>query len=1094
MIMNDYNKYLKYKKKYLIFKNLIRNQLGGAPNNFKNILIMGAGPIGMITTLALLTKYPSRYAQDKANCIVANNIFLLGKDNPWRPQIFFMQNSYRDYASADYIRDIDLDTYKILEQVGCYSGSAPTTNKPYCYSTVDSTGYTPSLLGQNNNDVRAPSNLPDAPEDDAHKKLHLLTHLQFQVNDLETILLDRIIHINNEHIRDYLTKLDQLKCFSQDFLTFIKSSELEQFIKGKLSVKESEKQEHVNFIKALLIKNTILEVCPLDEQLKLNPIVIIYHPFNKFQFYNSYQIYLYLKSFNPSEFRSKLSSSVSPTLQENIITDAEISLVGNMPSTIWNLKKDDDNNIDFFKGTTSENLVSKFRLLNDSEFDFVFDTEANSKQFGNTTDYYTLTNRDTMDKDSNMELHKNCIIVAILRENYLIKLINSTNEDYYIIAKKETIKEEAVKRTISFKIKFTLYKLILPPSITGDESNDLNNFIIEKKADGTIIEYSMTIIVPSFTFVPGIELPSAFSTYKIFENFLKEEEFKPYKQHLNESLIENFTITGSSSAVVYNNIYKINSLKFKEEPLNLKDSPKKALVFASVWMYDADEEKNTMQNKKYRTIKIFNDTSNADGLGLIDDSNGDNGLIKTFNNIPLCTGLMCEGTYKKDIEFKYSRKFDRMKKFTDRIKNTSIVEQIYVNNDQVQYFNNEMKKEFGETQANRHVNNYGFFPQHVFRVFGVNLYKNSGIIENSNLKKFMDITSTNKKYYCGMQISTELNNLLRDLTNPNEKDIIFKFLFLLGILYTRDSIDFDYDQTDVEGLLNDANTEWSNSYGKDMDYANIEQYPIHSKMKSIFPITLKYKLKSIENINRKIIFNIGDSNTSVNFFSGTGLNTGIAASKFILENYLIDNEKNTEEMNEKLKIKHRRTLYNSLLSSQNPSHLSRIRNFSINTNIMENIGFYKNMIKNKITKTEIEFLISRLATETNGGKSIRQLRFLGILESWDTFFAEFLKINYKDPKRENINKIEIALYWNLYVFYYNLYVENPVLGPFTESSKESITYLNNLIFNYSDYCNFNKTDIDNNKMYTCDLLKNPNNADYDPQSSEGYLFSKDLTT
>jgi len=775
-----------------------------------------------------------------------------------------------------------------------------------------------------------------------------------------------------------------------------------------------------------------------------------------------------------------------------------------MPSTIWNLKKDDDNNINFFKGTTLENQVFKFKLLNGSEFDFVFDTEANSKQFGSTTDYYTLTNRDTMDKDSNMELHKNCIIAAIIRENYLIKLTNSTNEDYYVIAKKEIIIEETVKRTISFKIKFTLYKLILPPSITGDESNDLNNFIIEKKADGTIIEYSMTISVPSFTFVPGIELPSGPNTYKIFENFLKEKEFKPYKQHLNESLIENFTITSSSSAVVYNNIYKINSLKFKEEPLNLKDSPKKALVFASVWMYDADEEKNTMQNKKYRTIKIFDDTSNGDVTGLVDESNGDNGLIKTFNNIPLCSGTMCEGGIDKTIQFNYNKKFEKMKGFLDRITNKSMVEQIYVNNDQVQYFNNEMVRDYGsESNALRHQSNGSFNPQHVFRVFGVNLYKNSGVIENNNLKKFMDITSTKKKYYCGMQISSELNNLLRDLTNPNEKDIIFKFLFLLGILYTRDYIDYDYDPTDVKGLLTKVNTEWSTSYGRDMDYANIEQYPIHSKMKSIFPITLKYKLKSIENVNDKIIFNVGDSNTSVNFFSGTGLNTGIAASKFILEKYLIDNEENTRKMNEKLKIKHRRTIYNSLLSSQNPSHLSRIRNFKVNSKIMENIGFYRNMIKNKITKEEIVALVAQLVEpipteDPYTGEMIppspRQVRFFNILGNWNTFFAKFLEINYTDARRENIDRIEIALYWNLYVFYYNLYEENPVLGPWTDPPKESITYLNNLIFNYFDYCNFNKTDIDNNKMYTCDLLKNSNNADYDPQSSEGLLFSKQLDT
>jgi hypothetical protein len=97
--MNSYfEKYIKYKNKYSELKEKIIRMKGGNLSNLKNTLVMGAGPIGLLNTLALLTRYSYKTTQD-IDSLNSNNIFLIGKENPWRPQIFFLQNikSYGTY-------------------------------------------------------------------------------------------------------------------------------------------------------------------------------------------------------------------------------------------------------------------------------------------------------------------------------------------------------------------------------------------------------------------------------------------------------------------------------------------------------------------------------------------------------------------------------------------------------------------------------------------------------------------------------------------------------------------------------------------------------------------------------------------------------------------------------------------------------------------------------------------------------------------------------------------------------------------------------------------------------------------------------------
>ena len=76
---NYYNKYLKYKAKYSELKDKISQMKGGQLSNLKNMLVMGAGPIGLLNTLALLTRYPYNKSKKDINstdavvlCLPAN--------------------------------------------------------------------------------------------------------------------------------------------------------------------------------------------------------------------------------------------------------------------------------------------------------------------------------------------------------------------------------------------------------------------------------------------------------------------------------------------------------------------------------------------------------------------------------------------------------------------------------------------------------------------------------------------------------------------------------------------------------------------------------------------------------------------------------------------------------------------------------------------------------------------------------------------------------------------------------------------------------------------------------------------------------------
>jgi hypothetical protein len=264
----------------------------------------------------------------------------------------------------------------------------------------------------------------------------------------------------------------------------------------------------------------------------------------------------------------------------------------------------------------------------------------------------------------------------------------------------------------------------------------------------------------------------------------------------------------------------------------------------------------------------------------------------------------------------------------------------------------------------------------------------------------------------------------------------------------------------------------------------------------------------------KVVFNLGDSNTTVNFFSGTGLNTGISNIKKILTDYRSNLSNRTiAERNDEYKISNRRTIYNSLLSSQNPSILSVERKFCHEDSGQKYGPFIQNISKKTIGDIDTiinSFMVDiddkinlmnniEVSSYTIQGKRLKNLR--NLLRNFRSFYQHFLTqerprfdVSQIDNSASEYHLIYKGLKWNLFVCLYNL-VNNPVLNVASiDYDRESITYLNNMIYNYFDFCNFNTGDNPlNNQKYHCDILSTgPDN--YNPKRSEGVIRTGDLTT
>ena len=1111
---NSYkNKYIKYKNKYLNLKDKINKMKGGNLLNLKNILVMGAGPIALVNTLALIKRYPFNIASEteKKNFfkgIDGNNIFLVGKELPWRPQIFFFQNSYRDYDSADFIRDIDLETYQLLEKVGCYIGAPTSTLTPFCFTTTDTEGnYEPSALGLSSKIIRAPSGM--SPEH--NNTVYIMNHLSFQTSDLEIILLDRIISINKENIKFYLNKAsNELTLDIIEFLNIIKEDNL-----NKIYPNSNALNCEMDLLTGLIIKDDLLSKNMISIE-DFRPLVIIFHPFNGYCNYNSfilYKLYKLYKTKKNSSFESYFS-----LLRNEYITQEDIDETGNFIPKIWEPKK--DLNGDIYLNLLKNKGLKKYNIPSDKlnyliknkicnidgeiifiqkdEYDIVFDAEGANKQFGTKNDYYAIRNRDKIDLDdkkNHIILPLNAFLPNILGQNNIIKLSNNSESYFYLITKDNRNQSNVIKKAeidyIQNKLK--LKKLAKKATSITSYLYDFEpigpecELIIEFKKSELKLELSLTQIKSLYS--------TSIYTYNGTDGGDQNEE-KELMFKLSNILLINLVI----GDITYNKIEKVNTLYFEESKFDLTNyNPSKdSIVYASVWLFEANKDNNIMKYKEYITIK------NVDGTNI--------------EKVPLCSGPIC---LKKMND---TENFNDTIKIRKRVDYKTLPNQVYINNDQVQYFNNLVDGTFNSGKLlHQDFDLNQNLPQHSFRVFGVNLNKHSKYndIKNPKLNEiFKNTSEIHKYYYNGVQISKEINDLYRELKDDNLKNLILKMIFIMAMLYSQDVkleesfVDKKFDVNIFNNTLYDKiNLEWNKSYAKKMPttYSEIKNIPIHENSKTIFPITLRYKINTIEKNMGKTIFNLGDSNTTVNFFSGTGLNTGVSNIRKILSDYKTNLDDNKiKELNKNYMHKNRRTIYNSLLSSQNSSILSPIRMYENNKvgpfktyiskgtldEVNQNIDHILNQKPDEVKKLN-EFIDVNVY-EYLQDKNLRAANFFLLLKNFESFFEYFVTQEISGTTNADINNptlkfIEIlkAVKWNLFVCIYNLYLENPVLG-IKDFNKESINYLNHLIFNYFDFCNFMYGDnIKNNKQYNCDVTgKDP----YDSKRSEGYIYSKNFST
>ena len=928
--MDYFKKYLKYKNKYLALK-------GGSG---QKVVILGAGPVGLLTAISLLTQYREKIS----------SITIFERTPRWRHQVFFFQDSYT-YETLSYIRHLDkmIDTghkiYPQLEKKGCYTGSPPSAKQPYCY-TYDSK-------------YQFKANREDTPTEN-RDKVGYMQNLSFRIMDLLEVL---------DGTLKYLIR------------------------------KEGE---------------------------ETNPITVNYY-----------------SPENLDKFNKLLGSK---DLNQYTVNDIKVWRkypIGTIP-----VKFTVDSNGSIFVDQKQSSTTVKKEVLNHRAYDIAFACDSGNSQFADKDDkYYSFKNRKNLDLNNN--------------DNWM--LLKKIYDKRYTFLKKFDI--------IKIAGKTELYVVTAP-----DDNKDIKK---------TELKFKKIILDSGFV-----------NKY--------DKKLKDYKFSVPDNSIYRYKIDGPESdhtLIDNKDIYKFNNLVF-EEIVETPARKKEAISHANVMFYPFNENNLVLNNhlNKGDNLVLINHLNKGDKYHYIDSGNST--------------------------------------KFAERINSdeSSMIEKVYVNNDQVQYFNNQMenleliversseeqkylltlfgpnantswgsslqqfimnnldrslptdenslkasiylakiiqmKKEDkslglstnlealkylasssydGEDKykslykkvldaikfknvaikPTTHKHNYSHNPQHSFRVFGVR--------------------EEAKHYYVGFQVSSELNKYAREHdvnNNSTLKKLIFGILWLFGYLYS---------STHIEKKIN-GNDNIKYKYYKEMLSGFEETYykdNLDSKFLQFFDINLKYKEKIAKVKNNKLIFFIGDSNTAVNFFSGTGVNNGIknmieVLNKLDDNNILSKNSKSIMEFNNKMMVKNRVALYNSLLSTINTSYL--------NNNNYDDIAH--STILPAFRKKE--FNLPKIVSANSELKQFYDF----YNKFYDKYAAELKLTSIPDSALlKKILKLELI---NLIS---SIYQRNPILG--SEERNHNVNYLSNMRDYYVDFCKFNRKDLNKDK-YKCPKIETTN--------------------
>ena len=92
------------------------------------------------------------------------------------------------------------------------------------------------------------------------------------------------------------------------------------------------------------------------------------------------------------------------------------------------------------------------------------------------------------------------------------------------------------------------------------------------------------------------------------------------------------------------------------------------------------------------------------------------------------------------------------------------------------------------------------------------------------------------------------------------------------------------NRTGIERFTKDVSVKFNEVYGRDKNDTD-DDHPFSEDHLAFFGVPLKYKEDAIKNRDGKKIIFVGDSNSTVNFFSGTGVNGGISTLQYVLVNF-----------------------------------------------------------------------------------------------------------------------------------------------------------------------------------------------------------------
>lgn len=698
----------------------------------------------------------------------------------------------------------------------------------------------------------------------------------------------------------------------------------------------------------------------------------------------------------------------------NFVSEEQVNAAQGMPigTTSWKILN--ENGTIVFKNNLSEPLPTikssvdssgtniSIDILNKDNYDIVFSTDGQYSQFNDSDDRsWALVNRNDilLDDENSVDIECSPLLYYQLKANDIIDIGGRK----YVVTDKMADGFELYR----LKQGTNPYNASKFTELYGDRIK-LPNHI------NSVFSYQIEVLTTKFK----LTVP----TNQVSTNSVPSEGPLCVVHMVQLVTIDAGSKTETQNPVL--SIKKYNNLVFKEENCKLREC--EPAIYANVLFYRAI---GVSKDKHSYTIV---DKEIPYGYDIADN------LMRTNKSI-------------------YSRS-----------RRGPLTQQVYMNNDQAQYFNNSLfaigdrEKNLAGALDTIHISSYSPNPQHSFRVFGTptdisgeEIIKDleESIKMSPEGKSRLKNSFNDPSYYVGFLVSTELGKLYENVKGDNKKaEVIFRLLWLFGKAYSTDVIVKFDSVVDTYRSLDVVYKEFNETYGIAKVDAIKEGKTIFRELLNIFGISLKYRDEYVRKEDGKTIVFVGDSGATVNFFSGTGVNNGVANLKYILEHHNDD----LPAINKYLEKKNRKTIYNSLLTSQNSSHMGPKKSFNVDG---KEVGCFAKYSSTIGTVEQLRDLYIGDDGDKIGNTFIKMLSTAGNFRTLFNYIIEKTGADF-GSSTDDVFKI---LYGELLHLVYNMFIVNPILG--SVDSDAPGNYLMNMDNNYIDFCAHNRPE--SNEDYDC---------------------------